>query len=765
MTALFSPPHALNRLLMYCVLSAAFFCTGTALAAGQWADVQDTNLEISPGNALDFSELFGPVNLDINNPAHKRVKVTATGRLSLDGVTPHRFLCAAMNFAGPWGEIPDTATAERIALQLRLHGYNIARLHHVDAMLMEGVDKNKDNDLAFDPVKRARFYDFLRVLKANGIHWMLDMVTDDTAAWGLVGSNRAERTDFRTKLYVHYLHQYQDHWKEIIERLYDQDYDGAGPAGSILHDPALASVTLLNELNLVYNIRRLPGDQLPDQLKDELIAWAATKRTPPVALTREEIPAVTDPLSPNAAIVPEFFSYKEKRTQKWMREYIQTRASPELLLSAYNNGKVVQTVASRNYLHAVHLHGYHDAEARPTKSLNNSSFSDSLTYLQNFATHRYTGKPFFVDEYDIPYWNKWRREAGIAAPAYAAFQDWDGLCRYSNPVTLKYEGIQNVPRTNRIYPFSIGMDPIGRAGETLAALLFRRGDVTPSPNTFTINYSDRFLHDQSSLNQAMPSSLGRLAFLSKIAVKRTFAKEPTPQKYSFTPSPSLIGPPGPDQDGPWQAHFGKWQAAVKNSPSYMTLQAGVGTEHYVSDTGQLVTHIENPLSPQAVYQMSVRTPRTEAHVFQAGRLPQAKPEDRLVVENVDTDALVSLSSIDKPDANGNGNSLSASKRLLMIVATDALNSDAQFSDENRSVLVDLGELPVRLETISLQAVLRLDPEKSYKVYPLHLNGDRRQQGNSFQTIPVERLNGAFRVNIDTASIGAPTTFFEIERED
>ncbi|HKY02524.1 MAG TPA: hypothetical protein VJM53_08230, partial [Burkholderiales bacterium] len=639
--------RTIRRGLVY----AALWCITPAYAAGQWLDVQDTNLEISAGNALDFSDLFGPVDLEHDNPANKRVRVNAQGNMSLDGTKPHRFLCAAMNFAGPWEEIPDRAGAQRIATQLRRHGYNLVRMHHVEGMLMEGVEKSPDNDFKFNPEKQARLYDFLSVMKDNGMHWALDMVTDDTAAWGEVGKDRAANSKiFRSKLFVHYDPAYQAHWKGIVDRLYDQDYDGTGPAGTILRDPALASATLFNELTLVYNLRKMPGDQLPDTFKDEMIAWAA-KRNPPVTLTREEIPNVSDVLSPHAGLLLEFFTYKERRTVRWMEPYVRSRAAPELLLVAYNNGRVVQAVASRNHLDAVNIHGYHDAEGRPSKSRNHSSFSDSLTYLQNFATHRYEKKPLFVDEYDIPYWNKWRREAGITAPAYASLQDWDGLCRYSNPVTLEYRGIRNVPRTNRIYPFSIGMDPIARAGETLAALLFRRGDVAPSPNVFTINYSDSFLHDPSSGNEAMPTSIGRLALLSKIVVKRTYANSPKPLKKTFTPDPSLIGPPGPDQESPWRTHFAKWQAAVPGNASYMSPDVA----HYVSDTGQLVTHIEVPRGSDSVHHMSVRTPRTEAHVFQANHLPPTQTGDRLVVESADTDALVSLSSIDPLKADGTGN--------------------------------------------------------------------------------------------------------------
>lgn len=742
-------------------LCAALLAVLPAQGAGDWLTVPDVNLEVSAGSALDFSELFGPVDLVNNNPANRRVRVLAgKGTMTLDGVRHNRFMCAAMNFAGPWEKFPDNAGAQKLATQLRRHAYNLVRIHHVEGALMEGVPAAATNDLKFIASQKANFYNLIRVLKANGIHIMLDMVTDDNAAWGMVGANRAENTEFRTKLWVHYDPKAVDHWKSIVNTLYHQDYDGSGPAGSILRDTVLASVTLVNEMSLGYNIRKQPGRIMPDPLKDQMIAWAAA-RTPRVVLTRATIPTVTEGSHPNFALLVEFLSWKERQTATTLKNYVEARSGTDLLISAYNNGKVIQTVAARDATDMVNLHGYHDADGRPLNSDNNSSFEDALTYYQIFASNRYANKPFIIDEYDIPYWNKWRREAGISIPAYAALQEWDGLCRYSNPIASKYEVTQGVWRSRRIYPFSIGMDPVARAGETLAALLYRRGDVQPALNSFTMNMTDGYLNHKGAGNQYFPSAIGRAAFISKIAVKRVGPTPPIQTAFTFNVTPTYItGRQAPM----WQANLAKILLADPGNTSFATDTV----EHYVSDTGQLLTHIDqsNPNAP--VYQMSVRTPRTEAHTFQASALPAFQAGDKLRVESTDTDALVSLSSIDKPAANGTGTSLAQAKRLLLIVATDALNSGSVFDNEERSTVIELGDLPVQIESVDMQLSLRLDSTKNYIVYPLHLNGDKRvRAGGGYETIPTQPLGDGtgFGVRINLAALSAPTTFFEIVRQD
>ena len=68
------------------------------------------------------------------------------------------------------GGFPDHADADRYALQLARHGYNIARLTFLDASLMSG----RDGDFDFDPQVLDRIHYLLAALKRNGISWIID---------------------------------------------------------------------------------------------------------------------------------------------------------------------------------------------------------------------------------------------------------------------------------------------------------------------------------------------------------------------------------------------------------------------------------------------------------------------------------------------------------------------------------------------------------------------------------------------------------------
>ncbi|RMD60594.1 hypothetical protein D6833_09450, partial [Candidatus Parcubacteria bacterium] len=190
------------------------------------------------------------------------------------------------------------------------------------------------------------------------------------------------------------------------------------------------------------------------------------------------------------------------------------------LVTAYNNGKAIQATAARPVGDVVTLHAYFDHPSnfiRPgSRMRNESSIGVLLPHVRYFALNRWLGKPFLVDEYDQPYWNTWRREA-VAVPAYAALQDWDGLCRFVNPVALKYDP-EGPPRDRAIYPFGVGLDPVARATEALAALIYRRGDVHASGHLIAIEPESEILLGEEAAVSRPAEALGYLAFVGQIGL-------------------------------------------------------------------------------------------------------------------------------------------------------------------------------------------------------------------------------------------------------
>lgn len=117
----------------------------------------------------------------------------------------------------------------------------------------------------------------------------------------------------------------------------------------------------------------------------------------------------------------------------------------------------------------------------PNVSMVNEIDGDNT--LTGLARQRIKGKPFTVTEYQHPSPNYYGAEGPIMLAAYGGLQDWDGLWLFD------YGHGNPVPGVSMGYVrgfFEIGQHPTKMANLLLAANLFRRGDVAPADQEFTM---------------------------------------------------------------------------------------------------------------------------------------------------------------------------------------------------------------------------------------------------------------------------------------
>ena len=145
------------------------------------------------------------------------------------------------------------------------------------------------------------------------------------------------------------------------------------------------------------------------------------------------------------------------------------------------------TVQSRLDVIDSHAYWQHpDFPGTPWDSVNwtvqNISMVNTLdNTLSGIARQRIKGKPFVCTEYQHPSPNYYGAEGPLLLAAYAGLQDWDGLWLFDygqgNPVvTMGYvRGF-----------FEIGQHPTKMANLLAAANLFRRGDVRPAQQEWTM---------------------------------------------------------------------------------------------------------------------------------------------------------------------------------------------------------------------------------------------------------------------------------------
>jgi len=154
---------------------------------------------------------------------------------------------------------------------------------------------------------------------------------------------------------------------------------------------------------------------------------------------------------------------------------------------------------------------------QPNISMVNTVADDNT--LAGLARQRIKGKPFTVTEYEHPAPSYYGAESPLLLAAYAGLQDWDGLWLFA------YGPGNDTAAMGYVRGFfEMAQHPTKMANLLLAANLFRRGDVRPAAQEYTMALTpDREL---DLLQSAVPwnvfssSQLGvpaKLAFTSRLS--------------------------------------------------------------------------------------------------------------------------------------------------------------------------------------------------------------------------------------------------------
>jgi hypothetical protein len=316
----------------------------------------------------------------------------------------------------------------------------------------------------------------------------------------------------------------------------------------------------------------------------------------------------------------------------------------------------------------------------------------------------------------------------------------------------------SIPGDKTIRTFQVSGDPPLKSAEYIAALLFRRGDVQTSPHRIEINITQPDWLDSFALQNALPSSVTRLSLLAGLGLhlsERPGAAPRAAYQADWTITPPVEGAQvinvGAERGGGAQVikeNNGETQRILTDTVTALRSKMILGPENrtdigqgiFESDTGQILMNEKN-------LTLEVRTPRSEGVT-----LTKASPQVQLgslEAKNLGGNATVFLGSLtESPIAD--------SKRLLLIVATDALNSDMEFADEHRQKLLKPGKAPILVRVARIQCRLRHKRPETLKMWALDASGMRGEE------IPLVVKDGKVEMTLDTGKLTAgPTPYFEI----
>jgi len=323
--------------------------------------------------------------------------------------------------------------------------------------------------------------------------------------------------------------------------------------------------------------------------------------------------------------------------------------------------------------------------------------------------------------------------------AYAGFQGWDLLCRHaSGPIELAY-GIDDSGRRQAIYPYGIGMDPM-----RVQARPLRRCFIC----AVMCNWQKSISVCASRLSMC---SINKVASANCLMTSPVWANNRNRSGLAECQGGAAAGccvrtrgrstdvyeQTGPESGAGWRVKLPAVLADLRKRGILAGNQSD-GKNYFESDSGEILLDADARV-------LKVITPRTEAAAFAKapGKL------NTLNVRSASEPALVSASSLD-------GAALEKSRRILLVLASDARNSGMQFTGRDDQELVRLGGMPILLRSIRVELGLKHDHPADLSLYALRLNGERGQQ------IPVTVFDGtSVALRWIRVRLRPPTTYFEL----
>ncbi len=434
---------------------------------------------------IDISHVF-----ENEKPAGKHGFLRAVGEdfIFEDG-TKVRFWGTNINAAA---NFPEHAQSEKIAKRLAAVGINLVRTHQMDAEWAcpnifefdRGAFKRDTRSL--DPRSMERLDYFLYCLKNEGIYIYLDFITYRRFKVG-DGVENAHLLRTLGKPFSLFDRKLIELQKEFIAQLLNHVNPYTGLAYK--DDPAIALADMINETDIMQTAY-LPIDNVEPYISDLKKAY------------REETGDDSDidfgdkNRSPK---VTEFLFNIQKRYNDEMIAYAKSIgakmpltgtnwAVTKLMPLAHENADFMD---AHEYFYLCSQH----------KFAHRSQMADEVTIPKRLTFHNVKGKPFFCGEWNMQWPNRYRAEGPIFVAAVGALQNWGGFAVH----TYRYITSEDPQETQKLGRnvvlggsgwrgcLDVYNDPALFGLFYHAALIMRRGDVSPAIESVTRGFTKEYL--------------------------------------------------------------------------------------------------------------------------------------------------------------------------------------------------------------------------------------------------------------------------------
>ena len=733
----------------------------------------DRFLFIKKGTALDLSSMVSSAGT-IEETGWIRIGKNGKAVYEKKPEIPVRLFGFVWVISDMWRQETHKWTPEQIELfadQVALRGYNTVRIHLPEGFFQgfkyainfykKRTIRREDIPQTLDEMKKHldlaqvdRFDRITAALKKRNIRYTMDICNKNmitgTSKGGYAGT-------FKSELFHDPL--YRSHWKLCFDTLMNH----VNPYTKVAYkdEPAFFMVDFTNEQDL--RIAQGLGFLTPSYrkwLKEKYRTDTALSESWQIPMKFDDVPNLTEKdlrgTSRRSADAVDFLIFKMKEMTDFYYQVLK-ESGYKGLFTLWDMNMRNMEMPARSKVSAITQHTYFAHPFPAPKELcpfpksrsnafvgnmkgnmsarQTSSFQSS--YYRAAAAVRFWDRPYFMTEYSHCSPNRFRHERGLYFSGYAALQGWDGIYVHNA-----------VPRLNTdpFLQFETSLDPVTRANEFLAALIYRRSDVKKSPHQVELKLDPEKLFPAHAL-AGVSDDYARIAMVTGLGM--SFPGKPLvpvgkespdltiePSQFSYL-SVSAMNVEASNKAGPMVKSLFEQLREKKilseNNPS------DPEKEHYVSDTGELELNV-----PQESFK--VITPRLEGVSLKKN---QPTKLNLLTLNSISRPAAVSLASLDGKKT------LKDSDRLLLVVSTNAFNTGEIFNNRNQTLCFESGNYPALIEAVKFDLSFANGRKQIPTLYALHFSGERAEK------IPVTVENGQLRISCDTSKLRYGTMFFEL----
>lgn len=443
---------------------------------------------------IPYPSYYDDVPVDLSfvykdeKPAGKHGFVKAAGdHFEFEDGAPARFW--GTNFNGG-ACFPSFDYSEKVVRRLAKIGCNIVRFHQLDAewdhpnIYAFTKGKRVANTLEFDKESMKRLDYLIYCLKNEGIYCYLDIMTYRKFKSGDNIEKAFEMGDTVR-------HPYCNYDRRMIELQKKSAYDlwnHFNPYTNLKYkdDPVIAMSEIVNENDLF--ARRFEHEPYISEFRELFRKWLDEKGF--------DFDAENCDLNNNVEPLISFKIHIQENYYKEMMSFMRS-FGVKVPITGTN-----WTICDAN-MKAQLVTDYTDSHTYfyDWRWAEHRTFNVAVTQvpdpaLSTLVRARYVDKPFFVSEWDMPWSNEYRAESPLYYAAVGAYQNWGGFTIHTysygtrlHEMNILGKEVSSKTIGNTAYRegiFSTWNDPAKFGLFYHSALITRRADVKPSPQTITV---------------------------------------------------------------------------------------------------------------------------------------------------------------------------------------------------------------------------------------------------------------------------------------